>query len=240
MFVLMGFFPAFAAEKTSSADALFTEAVQAYKDGRYDEAVRLNEQVLSSGVKSQAVYFNLGNSYLRSRQAGKAVLNYLRAEALAPRDPDIRANLFFARDRVEGGQDVSRSMRSKGLPGTAVFSTGELNWITLGFFMLAGVFVLVGYYKGFKRGFVAATAAVFLVCGYLFMAGLIKVVDGSNAAVAVKSSEARFEPVDQATVYFKLPEGAEFRVLKVKDGWAKIERADGKTGWVPEDAVEKI
>ena len=43
---------------------------------------------------------NLGNAWLKAGQIGRAVRAYRQAEALAPRDPDIRANLQIARNQA--------------------------------------------------------------------------------------------------------------------------------------------
>src|SRR5262249_48343930 len=42
--------------------------------------------------------YNLGNALFKGGKIGLAILNYRRAEFLAPRDPDIAANLAFARN----------------------------------------------------------------------------------------------------------------------------------------------
>src|SRR5271154_3612109 len=42
---------------------------------------------------SAAGLYNLGNSYARAGKPGMAILNYERADLLAPGDPDIEANL---------------------------------------------------------------------------------------------------------------------------------------------------
>ena len=47
--------------------------------------------------------FNWGNALFKSGQLGRAIAVYRRAEALSPRDPDLRANLQFARNSVTGG-----------------------------------------------------------------------------------------------------------------------------------------
>src|SRR4029077_19623718 len=54
------------------------------------------------GHESGPVYFNLGNAYFRAGNPGRAILNYERARRLMPRDPDLHANLGFARP---GGED---------------------------------------------------------------------------------------------------------------------------------------
>src|SRR5208337_1310891 len=51
---------------------------------------------------SAALYFNLGNACFKAGTLGRALAAYRQAEALAPRDPDLRANIQFARDQAQG------------------------------------------------------------------------------------------------------------------------------------------
>src|SRR4030095_9977885 len=51
---------------------------------------------------SPALWFNLGNACFKSGQIGRAIVAYRRAENSTPRDPDVRANLKFARNQVKG------------------------------------------------------------------------------------------------------------------------------------------
>ncbi len=69
---------------------------------------------------------------------------------------------------------------------------------------------------------------------------MVRSVYEAGLAVAVSAAEAKFEPFQGATTYFRIPEGTEVRVLREQEGWLKIERADGKTGWVAASTVEKI
>ena len=55
---------------------------------------------------------------------------------------------------------------------------------------------------------------------------------GKKAIILVESSDVYFEPFASATRHFLVFEGTQVIVLQRKDGWAKIERADGKIGWI--------
>jgi Flp pilus assembly protein TadD len=66
------------------------------------EAAAAYEQILTNGAVSPALYFNLGNAHFKAGQLGRAIAAYRQAERLTPRDPDVRANLQFARNRVQG------------------------------------------------------------------------------------------------------------------------------------------
>src|SRR6185369_14959299 len=90
----------------SGAPASFDQSNRLYEEGKYNEAIAGYESLLKSGKASTAILFNLGNAYFKSGQLGRAIYNFRRAEAVAPRDPDIQANLRFARDRINGSASV--------------------------------------------------------------------------------------------------------------------------------------
>ena len=69
------------------------EANRRVERGEFAEAAQQYEALIGLGYRDTAVYYNLGNAYLEDGDLGRAVLNYLRAEELSPRDPDVIANL---------------------------------------------------------------------------------------------------------------------------------------------------
>ena len=61
-----------------------------------------------------------------------------------------------------------------------------------------------------------------------------------DLAVAVTGTEAKFEPREDATTHFRVTQGTQAKILRVEGPWAKIRRADGKVGWVPEKVFERF
>src|SRR5215468_6877297 len=110
---------------SAAALAMFFRANHLYADGRYADAAAEYEHVLESGVASANLYFNLGNAYLKAGDVGRAVLAYERARRLAPGDPDVRANLAFARGEDAGGDESPRWTRVT-FPLAAVWSSDTL------------------------------------------------------------------------------------------------------------------
>src|SRR5262249_51400407 len=88
-----------AAEGTAFA---FDAANRLYEQGKFTDAAAAYQKLLQTGKTSPAVYFNLGNAYFKSGQMGRAVAAYRQAELITPRDPDVRANLQFARNQIQG------------------------------------------------------------------------------------------------------------------------------------------
>src|SRR2546426_6371118 len=121
----------------------FKAANALYDAGKFAEAAAAYERV---EPKTASVYFNLGNAFFRQDKVGLAVLNYERARRLAPRDPDILANLKFAEQRLGVDELNTPSTPYRRFLRSAVASrtTGEWSryelvtmWITI--LALAGI-----------------------------------------------------------------------------------------------------
>src|SRR5690348_13772181 len=80
----------------------FDSANKLYEQGKFADAASAYEKLVQTGSVSPVLYFNLGNAYFKSGQLGHALAAYHRAEQLAPRYPDVRANLRFVRGQVQG------------------------------------------------------------------------------------------------------------------------------------------
>src|ERR1051326_2790731 len=86
----------------------FKAANQLYDAGKFAAAAAVYEKL---EPKTAHVYYNLGNAWFRQGKMGLAVLNYERARRLAPRDPDLLANLKCAEQR-RGVDDVNPAPRA--------------------------------------------------------------------------------------------------------------------------------
>ena len=75
---------------------LLGKAEKAYDSKKYKEAIESYEKLVNEGYKSYELYFNLGNSYFRDNQLGKAIYYYELARKAEPNDEDVRINLGIA------------------------------------------------------------------------------------------------------------------------------------------------
>ena len=94
-FSFCGFF-AQGATNDTAADKLFYQANAAYKESKYDRAIENYEKLIKSGLESPNLYYNLGNSYFKKGEAGKAIVNYERAKRFIPNDSDLKSNYDYA------------------------------------------------------------------------------------------------------------------------------------------------
>ena len=79
-------------------DSEFAKANQEYAQGHFKEAIAGYEALVHAGQWNANLFYDLGNAYFRTRDFGRAILNYERALALDQHHPEATANLQIARD----------------------------------------------------------------------------------------------------------------------------------------------
>jgi len=226
--ILMIMLPLSASELT----VRFEAGNKLYAEEKYLEAVRSYQALLESGESSVAIYFNLGNAYFKTGAIGMALDAYRRAELISPRDPDLRANLKFARNQVVG-PTLSPTIQESWL------STLALNeWLWLGaaslwpLFGLLAVRVLKPTWRQRLRSWLWTGFAVVVVvwsCFFLRYQSLSRQI----AIVTVPEASVRMSPFEEASESFTAHDGAELRVLDQKDGWFQVSDENGSFGWLP-------
>lgn len=92
----------------SVANDSLLKAEKAYDSKKYTEAVNHYERLIKEGFKSYQLYFNLGNSYYRSNEIGKAIYYYELARKIEPNDEDISINLSKASARTIDRKSMRR------------------------------------------------------------------------------------------------------------------------------------
>jgi hypothetical protein len=220
------------ADEFQSANAL-------YDAGKFGAATAAYEAITP---KTAAVYFNLGNAHYRQEQLGLAVLNFERARQLAPRDPDVLANLRFAEARLGVAEINQPGSAVRAWWGSVVASRTLSEW---GVIEVAGIWFAVLAAAGWlwwRRGRFGLGIAFVAGIVWVLFAGsaLVWQATRSPAAVAVAKCEARFAPLATATVHFVVPEGTKVALLEDRGAWWFVERADGRRGWVLANSVRLV
>jgi len=235
---------AFAEPAAVNAKSFFKEGNDLYEKGDYRAAIEEYEKILGMGYDSGPLYYNLGNSYFKDGQPGKAILNYKRAERLMPRDKELKRSHKHVLSIAEGIAPRKPKIFIVCLAYAAgrYFTANELAIFLFGASLLFMAIVLAHiYFYLVKRHFVLilTVLSIFIIAsGYLAInkqGGY-----GKEAVVVSKAADAKFEPFERATTHFTLDEGSTVRITDSKDGWRKIKRPDGKSGWVEKSVLEVI
>ena len=231
------------AASTGSSNTLFYRANSLYEGGKYQEAVDAYEQILQNGQASGNLYYNLGNAYYRLGEKGLALVNYRRAKALIPRDPDLRSNLAYLENDLKiskEGEGFTASLTTvlNDLASTREFIFWAEIFLTLTVVLLI-IWIVLPHYKKLVQIPLLTTALCLVLL--LSASGASLLGHNKNQAIVIKSeTQARFEPSETGGVYYTLREGASVMLDTTREGWALIKRSDGKKGWVPKEDIRTL
>jgi len=213
----------------------FAAANELYARGKFSDAAALYEKVLNSGTVSANLLFNDGNAEFKAGNLGRAIAAYRRAALLAPRDADIRANLDYARNQVQGA--TLRQPRWEDWLG--VLTLNEWAGLTaMAFWLAFALFAAMQVHPPFKtalRGLARGVAVAAVLGGTCLAAAAIIHFAKPIAVVIAPDANARSGPFNDAQSAFALHNGAEVAVLERRNGWMQVSDASGRVGWLRDD-----
>jgi tetratricopeptide (TPR) repeat protein len=233
-----------AMSSTNNPQAIFFRAGTLYGEERYAAAAAEYEKILSAGLESGHVYFNLGNAYFKAGDVGRALLNYERARRLIPRDPDLRANLAYARS-LSGANEGPPLYARLLFPLADLLSSDEaLLAASLAYSALMLLLVAARLLPAVRRGTSAAAIVAGLALVVLLGSGTYRLLTLDLPAyavvVAAKGATVRFEPSPTGTTHFEAKPGSVLRLLAERESWAQVARGDGTRGWIDLATVAKL
>ena len=209
------------------------------------------DSLVATGAVSPDLYQALGNAHFNKGDYGKAILNYERGLRLKPASKALKNNLKFV--RAEAGINrlelpdffLARWWRAAG----AALGAGTLFWLAIAFWWLAVAGAVMWFLRrkemDEKRRFALLPAAVIclIVAVIFFSMGNSRnawLDNDREAVLTAKIADLRVAPGPEATLEKPLNQGLKLRLLDEFDGYVKVALDDGKQGWLPVGAVEKI
>jgi tetratricopeptide (TPR) repeat protein len=222
----------------------FDEANRNFSAGEFGEAARIYQNILNTTGPSAAVLFNLGNCEQNLGKYGPAILAYERARLLAPRDPDLLANLARAREAAAVFEETGRFPRRDAF--FAYLSLNEWSWLLSGSVLLLGVLaVLFGILRIQKRPLVLVLFATvgLAVCGIVIAATALYLrKDERNLGVVLTASAAvRLSPFEKAESIGTSGPGHIVHLLKASHGFYYVWIYGTELrGWMSDQDVSAI
>jgi tetratricopeptide (TPR) repeat protein len=213
-----------------------------YAAGDFGAAIEGYRSLLVAGHRHALLHYNLGNAYLRAGELGRAIASYRRAAAGAPRDPEIRANLAFAR---KSARDAVAPSEPSAVLQTVfawhfLLSRTELVEIAAALnVVLWSLLALRLWRRRESLGWAAALAAVLLAACLASL--LVRTLEPERVAVVVaREVEVRSGLAGDSVVRFRLHAGSEVRVREERDGWLRVALPDGEQGWLRASEAEVV
>ena len=227
-------------------DAIIDEAAEAYKAGNYALSIELYER-FEPEERSAALWYNLGNAYYKSGEFARSILQYERALKMTPNDADLKHNLEVANllviDRVEPRPEFflitwwkSLASRASADLWTRVFLFSL--WLGIGCLLVFALSI-----TSLNKPLFFSGSLLILIAAMLIALGITRhniETNDSEAILMTPSVSVKSAPLNTGTDLFIIHEGLKVRILDDESDWVRIQLADGKEGWIRNEALEMI
>ena len=229
-----------AASAIAQPNAEFAKANQQYAQGNFKEAIAGYEALVQANQWNANLFYDLGNAYFRTRDFGRAILNYERALALDQRHPEATANLQIARDE-------SRALELQPTRLEPYLQSASINHYTIAAAIAfwLGIFGIVALIFARRRSaaLVALSVLCLLVCAMAVWA--IHTLDNSSkgralAIVTGNDVQARLATADTANSVLALPAGSEIKILSTRGDWMYATLPNELRGWIQTKNAEQV
>ena len=229
-----------AAPVIAQPNAEFAKANQEYAQGNFKEAIASYEALVRADQWNANLFYDLGNAYFRTRDFGRAILNYERALALDNHHPEATANLQIARD-----ESRALELQPTRLERYLQFANINQYSIAAAIAFWLGIFGIVALIFARRRSVALVSLSVLclLVCAMAVWA--IHTLDNSSkgralAIVTGNDVQARLATADTANSVLALPAGSEIKILSTRGDWMYAALPNDLRGWIQTKNAEQV
>lgn len=223
-------------------ETVFAQANNAFRDKDFRQAAKLYEDLVTSGIISADLYYNLGTTFAHLAQTGEAVLYLEKAKKLNPRDPDILANLQLV--APPGSQNEPFILWLPFYHVRDMLSFDEWLWlfsvVFLAIALVGGWILWRDKQRGSKSVWIAGVCV--LVCVAAFTGWSYYATHIQRYVVLLRDDEPIYSgPANTFSRLMTAKEGQKFPALKYAErDWKSVVLPTGQVGFVRSEAAEEI
>ncbi|AOW21302.1 tetratricopeptide repeat protein [Urechidicola croceus] len=233
---------------SQSADSLFVQANELYKNENYTEAIEVYKKIEETKVHSDELYFNMANSYYKLNKVAPSIYYYEKALKLNPSNSDAKTNLTFAKKMsIDAIESMPKTIFQK-FSESIIYKLSYNSWAWAAVvFSFLGALLFLLYHFAYSSGKkllyfnTSIISALFLIVSVVFaFQAYTHTVNTKSAIIFKQTSDVKNAPTLNSDTVFELHEGTKVLVLDAIDDWNKIKLADGKIGWIISDDIKLL
>jgi tetratricopeptide (TPR) repeat protein len=227
---------------TYAGESIFNKANELYSQERYNDAILLYDSIISIGLESSELYYNLGNCYYKNADWANAIWHYeksLKLESLTNTLHNLELVQLKIVDRIEPLPQLF--YKKWWYSFISLFTTYFWQIITLLIIWTALFLKLLSQFTTIKKEhslqFLYLTAIILLFATYSAYKENYtkKEVIIFSSTVVVNSA-----PTNNSTNLFSLHSGSKAEIIDQIGNWINIKIANGNSGWVEQTDCKEL
>ena len=222
----------------AQSDPEFAKANDEFAKGDFKAAISDYEALVHAKQWSAPLFYNLGNAYFRAGDFGKSILNYERALALDPHQPEAAANIVLVREEARALELQRNGFDSalKHVSATPVTIAAAVGFWVLLFGVILRIFSR-------QRSVLPMTLATLGCLVAVVSAAVVYRIETTRSNLGVitgHDTRARLATADNASTVLQLPPGSEVQILSRRGEWMYAALPNNLKGWLPSSSVESV
>ena len=230
---------------------IFKKANDSYKKGNYEKAISLYSVLEDKKIKSENLFYNMGNSYVKLEKYGYAILYYEKALYINPDNVDAIANL-----KLVNSKNVDKILNSSGKVEVAGVSSvysflRRLNpkILLISFMIIWSIFFIVLILRKLNIKILSKNMNILFITLFLillffnssFLIGNYYALSKVQIGIVVENKLSVLEgPDDNYKELFLVHEGLKIQITDKRENWFEITLPNGNVGWVSKKSFKKI
>ena len=226
----------------ASKEQLFSMANLSFANGKYNEAIEGYTGIIKKGVTNPDVYYNLGNAYVKTGDAGRAILNYERSLELAPGNDDVEYNLSLVRKQISAEEETPGSGNLLSGIITLNQSADMMSFFYAIAFLTLSLRVLSSKDERKKKLLKLSSSFALITVFFIGIAAIqIYNQESTNYAIVIAEKASVFElPTGKGEAVASINTGTKVTVLDEDTGWLKVSTTNGLVGWLQSETTGLI
>jgi hypothetical protein len=163
------------------------------------------------------------------------VAAYRTAQQITPRDPDLRANLQFARNQAQR-PTLSPDRWQRWLGRLTLNEWTVLAAVAVWLWLL--LLAVLQWRPALKPALRTYVFSLAILAGFLCacVGATLRETRFTRTAIVITSEAVvRYGPLAESPTAFTVHDGAELRVLDQKDEWLQVNAGPNRVGWLRRD-----
>ena len=232
----------FICSQNFASEHVFELGNKQYVNENYSEAISLYDSILTSGLESSELYYNLGNCHYKTNDWANAIWHYEKSLQLNNNEK-TKHNLELVKlkiiDRIEPLPQLFYKKWWINL--TQSLSTQVWQIITL--FGMGFIFILqlISQFTSLKskqitKIFSAITVIILLITQTSYHNNFTK----KEAIIFSETITVNSAPTSSSTNLFTLHAGSKVEIIDTIGDWINIKIANGNSGWIGQNSIKEL
>lgn len=225
-----------------ASDQLFEKANKAYKNSDYTYAITLYDSILTIGLESSELYYNLGNCHYKAQNWANAIWHYEKSLKLERNEKTIQnlelANLKII-DRIE---EIPQLFYKKWWSSfISMFNTFSWQLISILIIWFALAIKILSQFTNYKKEhFLSILYSLTLISVFATYSSYQRNITKKEAIIFTSSVVVNSAPTTNSTNLFSLHSGSKIEILDTIGEWINIKIANGSSGWIKESGCKLL